>query len=266
MQCMSALASFRTSGGYDRWDRWLAWPLVVLGLLFVVVLILPLATPLTEAEATALQVANLAIWVVFAIDYLARLYLALNRKRFVRTHLLDLVVVVVPFLRPLRLLRLLAIVVSTTRRAGGLVVQQVTLYVVGVAVIIASTCAVIVYDAEHDVAGTSIVTLGDAFWWAIVTVTTVGYGDEVPSTATGRVVAGVLMATGIALVGTLTAAVAAWFVNIVRSSETASTEERADHERQELLAQLAELTNSVEALRSEVAGLRTGGSASTSER
>jgi voltage-gated potassium channel len=257
------LAIFRASDGYARWDRWLAWPLVALGLVFLVVLILPFAAPLTTAESNALDVANWVIWAAFAVDYLARLYLALERRAFVRGHVLDLVVVVVPFLRPLRLLRLVAIVVSTTRRAGGLVVRQVTLYVVALAVIIASVCAVIVYDSEHDVAGSSISSLGDAFWWALATVTTVGYGDEVPQTTTGQIVAGVLMVTGIALVGTLTAAVASWFVNIVRASENAPLEARAEDERAALHEALAALTTTVEGLRTEVAALRLEGTATS---
>ena len=259
---VGSIAEFRASSGYERWDRWLAWPLVMLGLVFLAVLILPLATPLTANESAALNAANLVIWAAFAIDYAVRLYLALERWVFVRTHVLDLLVVVVPFLRPLRLLRLVAIVVSTTRRAGGLVVQRVTLYVIGVSVIITSTCAVIVYDAEHDVAGSSIKTLGDAFWWAVATVTTVGYGDAVPHTPTGRVTAVVLMATGIALVGTITAAVASWFVNVVRTAENEPIARQASDERQDLHAHLAELTASVDSLRAEIATLhhdRTSG-------
>ena len=52
---------------------------------------------------------------------------------------------------------------------------------------------------------------GDSLWWAVVTVTTVGYGDIVPETTQGRVVATMLMFTGIALLGTVAASLASFF-------------------------------------------------------
>jgi voltage-gated potassium channel Kch len=164
--------------------------------------------------------------------------------------------VVVPFLRPFRLLRLVAIVMAASRRAGGLVVQQVTLYVVGVATIVMSVSAVVVYNAEHDSPDGNIKTLVDAFWWAVSTMTTVGYGDRVPVTATGRITAVILMLTGIALVGTITAAVAAWFVNIVRNSANEATNAQASDERAELAQHVSRLRAAVETLTTEVAALR----------
>jgi voltage-gated potassium channel len=51
--------------------------------------------------------------------------------------------------------------------------------------------------------GTKITNLGDVFWWAIITVTTVGYGDVYPITVEGRVIAAFLMIVGIAILGIL---------------------------------------------------------------
>src|SRR5215203_3797857 len=94
-QRVETLKEFRADGGYERWDRWLAWPMVVLGLLFIAVLILPLAHPLTPGARQALNAANLVIWVAFALDYVTRVFLAPDRRHFIRTHILDLIVVVV---------------------------------------------------------------------------------------------------------------------------------------------------------------------------
>lgn len=222
--------------------------MVGLALIFLVVLILPLAAPLTDDETRWLDIANAIIWAIFVADYFTRLYLSIQRRVFVKTHVLDLIVIAVPFLRPFRLLRLFAIVVSTTRRAGGLVVRQVLLYVLGVTVIVSATAAVIVYDSERDVPGSNIKTLGDSLWWAATTATTVGYGDRFPVTTTGRLMAGVLMITGIALVGTITASVAAYFVNLVRKSSTAATEQAASDDRDLLLTRIEALQASVDML------------------
>ena len=123
----------------------------------------------------------------------------------------------------------------------------------GVSVIILSVGAVVVYDAERRIEGSNIHTLGDAFWWAAATVMTVGYGDRYPVTDTGRLVAIVLMVTGIALVGTITAAVAAWFVQVVRSS---SADQGASDERAILLDEVRALHRAVASLHQDVAALR----------
>jgi voltage-gated potassium channel len=65
---------------------------------------------------------------------------------------------------------------------------------------------------EEHAAGSNIHSYHDALWWAVVTVTTVGYGDRFPVTAGGRAVAVVLMLVGIGLIGVLTATVASFFV------------------------------------------------------
>jgi voltage-gated potassium channel len=61
-------------------------------------------------------------------------------------------------------------------------------------------------------------TFPDALWWAATTVTTVGYGDRYPVTAVGRLVATGLMVVGIALLGVITASVAAWFVRNIQAA------------------------------------------------
>jgi len=66
----------------------------------------PLVVDLPAAARTAFTVADLVLWVAFGVDYGAHLYLAPARWRFVRTHPLDLLVLVLPVLRPLRALRL----------------------------------------------------------------------------------------------------------------------------------------------------------------
>lgn len=96
--------------------------------------------------------------------------------------------------------------------------------------------ALAVLDAERGQPGASITSPGEAFWWSVVTATTVGYGDFYPVTATGRAVAVLLMATGIALIGVITANVAAWFVERFKEAD-----ERDQHHEDRLDQILAEL-------------------------
>jgi voltage-gated potassium channel len=168
------------------------------------------------------QVVTWSAWAIFALDYAARLGLSNNRGRFVRTNLLDLAVVVLPVLRPLRLLRLVKLLSILNRQAGGSLRGRVVAYVAGSTSLILFVATLAVLDAERDREGSNIETFNDALWWAMTTVTTVGYGDHFPVTTTGRFVAAGLMVAGIALLGVVTATFASWLIERVQEVEETS--------------------------------------------
>jgi voltage-gated potassium channel len=192
-------------------------------LFFSVLFLVGLVTPVIDSHLSSgwrhsFALADTTIWVVFVAEYVTRLALAPRRLYFVVHNVLDLVVVAVPVLRPLRLARLArvarfarvgALAGSATRRSRGRLHVDVAVQVVTVAVIIVFIGAVGMLDVERNAAGSTIHTFGDALWWAL---TTVGYGDKVPVTGQGRLIAAAVMLTGIAVLGVVTASVAGWFV------------------------------------------------------
>jgi voltage-gated potassium channel len=153
-------------------------------------------------------------WFAFALDLLYGIWIAESKREYLKRHPLELASVLLPFLRPLRLMRVISF--------GSLALQKVaigrqfaiTVKVAISAVFIAYIAAIQITISERTVEGSNIKTFSDGLWWAVTTVTTVGYGDRYPTTTEGRLLAVLLMITGISLVGVITASVAAWFVKL----------------------------------------------------
>jgi voltage-gated potassium channel len=163
------------------------------------------------------------VWVAFAVDFGIRIWLTDDRWPYARRHWYDVALIALPMLRPLRLLRMLALARILNRSVTGSLVGRVGTYVLGASVMATALGAIGVLDAAQDAAGANITTFGDALWWAAATGMTVGYGDRYPVTGEGRVIAVALMVVGIATVGAVTATIAAWLV--------AQVEQAADDER-----------------------------------
>ncbi|MCA1703451.1 MAG: potassium channel family protein, partial [Actinobacteria bacterium] len=114
-------------------------------------------------------------------------------------------------LRWLKLVRLTAFVGEASQEARRLFVRHGLQHVLLVTVLVTVGVSGLVLAVEETADG-SIGDFGDALWWAISTVTTVGYGDTVPTTAVGRGLAVILMITGIALFGVVTANLATFIL------------------------------------------------------
>ncbi len=169
-----------------------------------------------------LQIIEWVIWFVFVVDYAVRLVLATSPRRWFWRHLLDLAVVALPILRPLRLLRLVALLSIFQRSAGNNLRGRVVTYAIGSTVVLVYVAALTVLEAERHAVDSTIRGMGTALWWASATITTVGYGDNVPVTLTGRLIAVALMIGGIALLGAITATIASWLVQQVAERDEAS--------------------------------------------
>lgn len=235
------------SSAQGRWERYTQRPLLALAVAFAVAYAVPIVNSSAGRSVTvACTVVEWTVWGAFATDYLMRLALARRRREFVRTHWLDLCAVVLPMIQPLRLLRLVATLLLVGRRARMASQIQLTTYVAGAVVGLLMFGSLAVLSVERDSPHGNIRTLGDAVWWSFTTMTTVGYGDHAPTTGLGRIIAVGLMLSGIALLGVVTANIAAWF--IARFAED-------DVEERRQTAAIESLTAEVRALRAEVAEL-----------
>ncbi len=219
---------------YAEFERRVGPWMVALSIAFVPVFLMGFLPRVPELWRTLSDEISWGIWLVFVIEFAIRLMLAPDRLRMLRTHLFDVLVLVLPFLRAFRGVRALRSVARAMFAIGGMTLSGRALettrrvargkgvpYVVGLVALAVVAGALIVLHVETGVPGSNIGTLGDAVWWALSTVTTVGYGDRYPTTTEGRVVAFALMLLGLGLFSLVTARIAAFFVGDDQSSEEA---------------------------------------------
>jgi voltage-gated potassium channel len=109
--------------------------------------------------------------------------------------------VLLPLLRPLRIISLVRVARVLDRPLTSSLHGRVATYTVLTASLVVFMASLAVYDAERGRPGSTMTDDDDAVWWAFTTITTVGYGDRYPVTPEGRLVAVLLMFSGIALLG-----------------------------------------------------------------
>ena len=191
-----------------RIERFTELPLLVLAFAMIPLLLGPFLWSLSPDEEAVFITLDTLIWAIFAIDLGVKVVVAPHRLAYLRRHWIEVLVVAVPFLRPLRLLRLF---LFGSRAWVGirrmLHVDFLLVYGIGLVIIVAT----IVTSVESG-DNASIHSFPDALWWAVVTITTVGYGDMVPVTAAGRAAAFVLRFGGVAFFSGMTANLASLLV------------------------------------------------------
>ena len=173
-----------------------------------------------------LVAADWCIWTIFVVEYGVLLILAPDRRRYIAGNwvnagiialsfpLLPAVMGFVRLVRLTRILRLFLVVAKGLRTMKLIVSQRSFVYVLSVTAVLVVVAAQLLHMLEPTPGGFS-----DGLWWAVVTTTTVGYGDITPKTAAGRLVAVMLMLASTALIATVAASVSAYFVGAERTEE-----------------------------------------------
>jgi len=232
-----------------RWRSLAEWPLLGAAVVFLVAYSIEVIENLPDSRSAVFDWIIWITWALFIIDFTANVILAERRARWLLRNVHEIFILALPVLRPLRLLRLFVLFRLMKNFAGHALRGRVLTYAIGGAILAIYLGALAVLDAEQDVPGSNIRSIGDALWWAVVTITTVGYGDHYPVTLIGRCVAGVLMIGGIALLGVITASFASWLVEQVgtRGEDlTMEAEVATKEELERVTAQLAQLTAQLE--------------------
>jgi voltage-gated potassium channel len=195
----------------ERYDGRMRLPIVVAAILPLIVV--------PQSGGWVGDVVGVLTWLVFLFDYIVhvRHLVRYRRTGYGRFDLFVVLATAPWFLIPgaaagrfvvvLRLARVARVIVASRgsrrllERLGRVVIVAAGVVVIG---------SLVAYYAEHPT-NPEFATVGDALWWGIVTLTTVGYGDIVPKTPTGRWAAVMIMITGIAVLGVLSGSLASFF-------------------------------------------------------
>lgn len=209
---MSTPATDETSRLQD-YVRRTQGPLDLFALLTIWLAVLPFAAlPSHDNKWVIWVVGRSALSVVFGIDLALRMRYSGTPIRYAVRHPVNVLAVLFPPVRIIFSLRLL----TAMFRRGNLAQFLFT------AAMLLANGAVIVYAFESHATGANIRTIGEALWWAVVTVATVGYGDYYPVTVGGRLTAAALMALGVVILAVVTAQVASNFSDQAARSRAAS--------------------------------------------
>jgi voltage-gated potassium channel len=197
-----------------RWEQRTEVPLAIASMVYLAsYAVLVLAPGLHDVWRDLGLALLLTAWALFGVDYAVRRRLSgLRLPRFVRTHLLDTVVLVLPLLRPLRVVRLYEAVQRRHGRPKLALHARVIVYAGLSTVLLGFTGALAVFQQERGAPDATMRTFGDAVWWTCATLATVGYGDIVPVTPLGRLIAVGMMGIGLALLGAVTGTFASWLL------------------------------------------------------
>ncbi len=201
--------------------------MICLALMTILLFMLEQSGYLSQVALRVVAAIDSVVLVVFALDYFVRLAVAPRKGSFIRQNIPELVAIL-PFsslFRAFRLTRVLRIVrlsrlTRFTKLARALSFGKIVadrfgrflqtnglIYMIYVTVMLVLLGGVAIYYAE------GMESIQDAIWWSIVTATTVGYGDISPASGLGRLIAVVLMLSGIGLIGMVTGSIATYFLS-----------------------------------------------------
>ncbi|AVG24520.1 voltage-gated K+ channel [Pontimonas salivibrio] len=208
------------------WERATEIPLLIAGFLFLFSYSWQVLADPSPEVYFAWELVAIVVWVFFGADYVVRLILARQRVRWFFRNILDFLVLVLPPLRPLRLVRLLVLVRVFRRNAPRLIRNRILAFASIATVLLVYIASLAVLEAERNVG--AITTFGEALWWSLVTVTTVGYGDYTPVSFIGRAIAVGLMLGGVVLVGIIVGTLGSWIIQSVSEDNEEAIDETTD--------------------------------------
>lgn len=222
-------------------EKALNGPLSILSLVMLVLMIVGFAAPLDQDEKRQIVLAIALIWWVFVLEFALEVFLSKNRLGYLKKHWFEAVLIVAPVLRvfwifrAVQSFRMIGALRATAAAPALLAAKRASRgfldamsrhglpYMFALTVVVVLIGSLGMYLIERDAHGAVMRTFGDATWWTIGTVTTVGT-ELYPVTGEGRFMATLLMIYGVSIFGYIAGVLASYFVRADRSRPRGSAE------------------------------------------
>ncbi|MBC1904067.1 MULTISPECIES: potassium channel family protein [Listeria] len=193
-----------TYKNYKLWYEFGMFSLVILSLLTL------------PFDNEFVRILNLSIYFIFLTDYIVFFIKSPKKLRYIREHWIELIALIpldsmFRLVRAFRLLRILRLGSIGSRYFTPIYsfLKEKNMHKVFIALLV----LLLIIPIPIFIIEPKINSYADAFWWTIVTVTTVGYGDLSPVTIYGRIIAGILMLLGISIIGVVTSVISSLFIS-----------------------------------------------------
>jgi len=215
-----------SNSSFHKAEKFFEVPVMVSVLMLIPVLVIEYTQQTLEPVALYL---NWGIWTVFLVEYVVLFYFSKNKIEFIKSHKIELIIIIFSFpivpeglessgflrfarlprlLNGLRFFRLAALLNRFASTVKSIFNSKGLRFIVYATIGIVLFFGFLFYISEP-----AVQTYSDGLWWALVTITTVGYGDITPLTNLGRIIASALMIMGIGFIATITAAVSSYFIS-----------------------------------------------------
>lgn len=198
----------------------------ILAVLAVLIVMLEFSTTLTQSQMSFVNRADDVVYIIYVLDFFVRCLTSKNKAAFLKHNFIDLIAILPFSLLPdfqagsvLKLIRVVTYVLRLIGNVREILYTNGFIYALALTSIITALGSVGIYIFEHDT-NSSIATYSDGLWWSFVTVSTVGYGDIVPLTVGGKIIASILMITGLAFLGMLTSTISTYFFSKLNRKKT----------------------------------------------
>ncbi|MBE6063693.1 MAG: potassium channel family protein [Clostridium butyricum] len=197
----------------------------IMSIIAVIVVMMEYSVAFSNMEIKIVYMLDKVIYWIFVFDYIIRFVCSKDKRKFFKYNIVDLIAIIplmyifeYKFGSVFKLIRVGTYILRLLYNIKEILFTNGFIYALGIITVITIIGSIGIYFCEVKI-NSGIRTFEDALWWSVVTVTTVGYGDIIVVTRAGRIIACMLMITGVCFISMLTSTMSTYFFSKLKEWE-----------------------------------------------